>query len=211
MTGPRVPLCFGLYCRDWEPIMSVAFDTLKFVEEESPGWRIFLAPQAKAAAEAFADATGEQLTTKSDLREIGTDLRAEIARQWADMREEIAPVKADVLLSQMDDGLRIGVPDRDFRKAFHALSRSIWSQQAMSDTATREEVATLRTSDRGDENRDLQMVGGRGVVLSGDHDVRLARRARPRRSLNRRRLTHPASDGVLNSQQAGARRPVRPP
>jgi len=85
--------------------MSVAFDTLKFVESLEAGGSS--RAQAKAAAEAFADATGEQLVTKPDLRELGTDLRAEIvsqgaalraeiARQGADLRGEIAAVKADV-------------------------------------------------------------------------------------------------------------------
>ncbi len=55
---------------------AVAFDTLKFVEKLESGG--FTHDQAKAAAEAFADATSERLVTRSDLK------------------EEIAPLKADV-------------------------------------------------------------------------------------------------------------------
>ena len=55
---------------------AVAFDTLKFVEKLESGG--FSHEQAKAAAQAFADATSEQLVTKSDLK------------------EEIAPLKADI-------------------------------------------------------------------------------------------------------------------
>lgn len=48
--------------------MSVAFDTLKFVEKLEAGG--FTHEQAKAAAEAFAEATSQELATKSDLREL---------------------------------------------------------------------------------------------------------------------------------------------
>jgi len=58
--------------------MSVAFDTLKFVERLEAGG--FSPTQARAAAEAFADATGEQLATKADLREGLAALDARFAR-----------------------------------------------------------------------------------------------------------------------------------
>lgn len=57
---------------------AVAFDTLKFARALQ-GKAKLTAEQAEGIAEAFADATGEQLATKSDLRELGADLRAEIA------------------------------------------------------------------------------------------------------------------------------------
>ena len=107
--------------------MSVAFDTVKFVERLEAGG--FSRAQAKAAAEAFADATGEQLTTKSDLRELGTDLRAEIAsqgadlraeiaRQGADLRGEIATVKADVLVLKWMMGFILAFQIGIFAKLF---------------------------------------------------------------------------------------------
>ena len=118
--------------------MSVAFDRLKFVERLEAGG--FSLAQAKAAAEAFADATSEQLTTKSDLRELGTDLRAEITRQGADLRAEIArqgadlraeiahqgadirgeiaPVKADVLLLKWMIGFVLAFQIGIFAKLF---------------------------------------------------------------------------------------------
>lgn len=52
--------------------MSVAFDTLKFVEKLEAGG--FTHAQAKAAAEAFAEATSQELVTKSDLKEAIADL-----------------------------------------------------------------------------------------------------------------------------------------
>jgi uncharacterized protein involved in exopolysaccharide biosynthesis len=80
---------------------AVAFDTLRFVEKLEGGG--FSPAQARAAAEAFADATVEPLATKSDLRELGASLRAEIVAVRADLRElgtelraEIAIVKADL-------------------------------------------------------------------------------------------------------------------
>jgi hypothetical protein len=46
---------------------TVPFDTLKFVERLEAGG--FSHAQAKAAAEAFTEATAQELATKSDLRE----------------------------------------------------------------------------------------------------------------------------------------------
>lgn len=54
--------------------MSVAFDTLKFVEKLEAGG--FSHSQAKAAAEAFAEATSQELATKSDLLVIRADISA---------------------------------------------------------------------------------------------------------------------------------------
>ncbi|MBY6243703.1 CCDC90 family protein [Methylosinus sp. Sm6] len=54
--------------------MSVAFDTLKFVEKLEAGG--FTHEQAKAAAEAFAEATSQELATKSDLLVIRSDISA---------------------------------------------------------------------------------------------------------------------------------------
>ncbi len=71
--------------------MGVAFDTLKFVEKLEGGG--FSHAQAKAAAEAFADATGEQLATKADLREFA-------AATKADFREFAATMKADITRSE---------------------------------------------------------------------------------------------------------------
>jgi hypothetical protein len=49
-------------------VSAVAFDTLKFVEKLEAGG--FTHAQAKAAAEAFAEATSQELATKADLREL---------------------------------------------------------------------------------------------------------------------------------------------
>jgi hypothetical protein len=51
---------------------ALAFDTLKFVEKLESGG--FSREQAKAAAQAFADATGEQLATKTDLQQLSLQL-----------------------------------------------------------------------------------------------------------------------------------------
>ena len=58
---------------------AVPFDTLKFAQALRDRAHV-PQEQAEGIAQAFADATGEQIATKSDLR------------------EEIAPVKAEMLL-----------------------------------------------------------------------------------------------------------------
>ena len=57
--------------------MSVAFDTLKFARALREKANM-TSEQAEGIAEAFGGATAEQLVTKPDLAEIGSDLRAEI-------------------------------------------------------------------------------------------------------------------------------------
>jgi len=66
---------------------AVAFDTLKFVEKLEAGG--FTHAQAKAAAEAFADATGQELATKRDLKDVETRLEAKIETSAAFLKVEI--------------------------------------------------------------------------------------------------------------------------
>lgn len=63
---------------------SVPFDTLKFVETLEAGG--FSHSQAKAAAEAFAEATRQELATKGDLRETELRLDAKIETAVRDMK-----------------------------------------------------------------------------------------------------------------------------
>ncbi|HMK89064.1 MAG TPA: DUF1640 domain-containing protein [Methylocystis sp.] len=73
---------------------AVAFDTLKFVEKLEAGG--FTHAQAKATAEAFAEATGQELATKADIAAVRTDLRTEIAAVRAELRTEFAAVRAEL-------------------------------------------------------------------------------------------------------------------
>jgi hypothetical protein len=66
---------------------AVPFDTLKFVERLEAGG--FSHTQAKAAAEAFAEATAQELATKSDLRETEMRLEAKIETMGANLKVDI--------------------------------------------------------------------------------------------------------------------------
>ncbi len=70
--------------------MSAAFDTLKFVERLEAGG--FSPSQARAAAGAFADATGERLSTKSDVAAVNADLRQTELR----LEAKIEATKAEI-------------------------------------------------------------------------------------------------------------------
>ncbi len=79
--------------------MSVAFDTLKFARTLQN--KAKLTPeQAEGVAEAFADATGEQIATKADLR------------------EEVAPLKAELLLIKWMMGFVLASQVAIFAKLF---------------------------------------------------------------------------------------------
>jgi len=62
---------------------AVAFDTLKFARALQ-GKAKLTAEQAEGIAEAFADATGEQLATKTDVSNLAT-------------KADVAEVKAEIL------------------------------------------------------------------------------------------------------------------
>ena len=78
---------------------AVAFDTLKLAKRlEQAG---FSRDQASGAAEALADTFTTELATKRDVQELrseialgSTALRADIARQIADVRGEIASLRS---------------------------------------------------------------------------------------------------------------------
>lgn len=70
---------------------AVTFDTLKFVERLEAGG--FSHVQAKAAAEAFADATSQELATKADIAAVRSDLTA----LRSDFRAELSETKADLM------------------------------------------------------------------------------------------------------------------
>jgi hypothetical protein len=66
---------------------AVAFDTLKFVRKLEAGG--FTQAQATAAAEAFAEATSQELATKSDLRDVEVRLEAKIETSAANLKVDI--------------------------------------------------------------------------------------------------------------------------
>jgi len=74
---------------------AVAFDTLKFVERLEAGG--FTHSQAKAAAEAFAEAADQELATKRDLKELEMRLEARIDRVEAKIETSAANLKVEIL------------------------------------------------------------------------------------------------------------------
>jgi len=88
-------------------IMSVvAFDTLKFAQTLRDKARV-PQDQAEGIAQAFADATGEQIATKTDLKE--TELRLDA---------KIAEVKAELLLTKWMMGFVLAFQVAIFAKLF---------------------------------------------------------------------------------------------
>ena len=64
---------------------AVPFDTLKFASRLQSGG--FTAEQAGAAAEAFADATSEELATRGDINVVRADLTKVESSLKSDIRE----------------------------------------------------------------------------------------------------------------------------
>ena len=70
---------------------TITFDTLKFVEKLEAGG--FTHQQAKAASEAFAEATGQELATKRDVADAKLELRTDLALGFAKVNGEITLLK----------------------------------------------------------------------------------------------------------------------
>ena len=70
---------------------TITFDTLKFVEKLEAGG--FTHQQAKATAEAFAEATGQEFVTKRDLHDAKVELKADMALGFAKVNGEMTLVK----------------------------------------------------------------------------------------------------------------------
>jgi hypothetical protein len=71
------------------------FDTLKLARalRDKAG---FSQEHAEAAADALAEVIGEQVATKQDLKDLGVELRTEIAELRNEMRSEFAAVRSEM-------------------------------------------------------------------------------------------------------------------
>lgn len=80
-------------------MVAIPFDTLKFAEKLEAGG--FTAQQARTAAEAFADATSQELATKADIVRLEASTKAEIAILRSDIEkiELRLTVKLGVMLA----------------------------------------------------------------------------------------------------------------
>jgi hypothetical protein len=84
---------------------AVAFDTLKFVERLEAGG--FTPSQAKAAASAFADATGEQLVTRQALREDLAPIKSDLREAELRLDAKLTKVEGEITLLKWMLGLVI--------------------------------------------------------------------------------------------------------
>ena len=74
--------------------MNLMIDTLGYAEAlEQSG---FTSEQAKGAAKALNNTVGEELATKADLAQLGSELRTEIAESRAELHTEINKVRSEI-------------------------------------------------------------------------------------------------------------------
>jgi hypothetical protein len=78
---------------------AVAFDTLKFAGRLESGG--FTPQQARAAAEAFADATGQELVTRADLKAELAETKADLLKSIVGMLVVAATVNAALVIGAM--------------------------------------------------------------------------------------------------------------
>jgi hypothetical protein len=125
----RAPLAHGepqVYIRrsTGAKVMGVAFDTLTFAQTLRDKARV-PQDQAEGIAQAFSDATGEQIATKTDLQGTESRLGTKIADVKTDLRQtesrleaKIAEFKAELLLVKWMMGFVLAFQVAIFIKQF---------------------------------------------------------------------------------------------
>lgn len=159
---------------------SVAFDTLKFVETLEAGG--FDRRQARAAAEAFAEATSQELATKSDLAalekglaaridSVRTELKSEIAEFRAELKSEIAGVRSELKSEIVEVRAELKSEIAEVRNELKSESASIRSELKTEIASVRSDILAVR-SEIELSKRDLKiwfgsiMVVAVGVILA---------------------------------------------
>jgi DNA repair exonuclease SbcCD ATPase subunit len=177
---------------------AVAFDTLKFASRLEAGG--FTPQQARAAAEAFADATGQELTTKADLVKVDTRIDAKIDKAEAGLKADIAAVDAkidkvegrlqadiaavDAKIDKVEAGLKadIAAVEAKIEKVEAGLKADIAAVEAKIEkveAGLKADIATVEAKiekvdgkiDRVEAGLKADIAGLRGEMLSGFRDV----------------------------------------
>jgi gas vesicle protein len=158
---------------------SVAFDTLKFVETLEAGG---FDRRARAAAEAFAEATSQELATKTDLAalekglagkidSVRAELKSEIAEFRAELKSEIAEFRAELKseIAEVRAGLKSEIAE--VRNELRTESVAIRSELKSEISSVRSDIVAVR-SEIELSKRDLKiwfgsiMVVAVGVILA---------------------------------------------
>jgi len=82
-------------------VSAVAFDTLKFAQTLRDKAK-FTPEQAEGLSEAFAQASADQLATKSDITDLRTDVKADIADLRTAVKIDIADLRTELKVDIVD-------------------------------------------------------------------------------------------------------------
>ena len=80
---------------------AVAFDTLKFAQTLRDKAK-FTPEQAEGLSEAFAQASADQLATRSDITDLRTDVKADIADLRTAVKIDIADLRTELKVDIVD-------------------------------------------------------------------------------------------------------------
>jgi len=93
-------------------VSAVAFDTLKFAQTLRDKAK-FTPEQAEGLSEAFAQASADQLATKSDITDLRTDVKADIADLRTAVKIDIADLRTELKVDIAD--LRCDLREAELR------------------------------------------------------------------------------------------------
>ena len=120
---------------------NLMIDTLGYAEAlEQSG---FSSEQAKGAAKALNNTVGEELATKADLAQLGSELRAEMAETRAELRTEIAELGTELRAEMAQLGTEL-------RAEMAQLGTELRTEFNADMTKLRAEIAETRAELKGD-------------------------------------------------------------
>ncbi|KAF0111064.1 MAG: hypothetical protein FD149_2565 [Rhodospirillaceae bacterium] len=129
-------------------VPAVAFDTLRFSETLVTGG--FTPLQAKAIAQAFTDATGQELATKNDIAAVKNDITAIRAEFKVEIARLETVIKADGQRLEAATKSDIAALGNEFKANITALRVEFKADIARLEVSTKNEIAALRGESKAD-------------------------------------------------------------
>lgn len=157
--------------------LSVAFDTLKFARALQ-GKAKLSAEQAEGIAEAFADATGEQLATKADLNSLGEKLAAATTAGMTVILVRIdtleAATKAEFTALRAETQAEFAAVRSETQAEFAAVRAETKSEFAAVRAETKSEFAAVRTETKSEFAAVRTEIKSEFTAVKADRDAALA-------------------------------------
>ena len=121
---------------------NLMIDTLGYAEAlEQSG---FTSEQAKGAAKALNNTVGEELATKADLAQLGSELRAEIAEASTELRAEINELRVEMAETRAELRAEIAETRTELRAEIVEASTGLRAEMAATRAELKGDIKLIR-------------------------------------------------------------------